>query len=173
MLHSYRWWTFVVIVFCVALFLVAAYTLTRDAYLLVSNAQLKSELQQARQDLAASARPVVEPRNFYTFNELEKWVSQWHGTIKSFQVILFEGGYCAAIAERMQLDALRDGYIMSVTIVDSDCKVGGVVVPDMEVLQLPAGRPCNHVGTLVRVGNAFYYIEPQTGVITFISLARQ
>jgi len=58
---------------------------------------------------------------------------------------------CDDYAERLQREAYKDGYFISVQIVETG-RIMGKVVSDNEGL---------HMGNLVMIGNGVYYVEPQ------------
>ena len=139
---------------------------------------LQSKHEQTTQTLTRQTRLIVElrqklmPRNFESFDELSKWVSNWEVENKPIAVSIINhtfviGGNtelyshywdCDDITEAMQRDALKDGYLMSAALIDGkgnicDTKVSNLVY---------------HTGCMTIAENTYYFIEPQTGEIVMI-----
>jgi len=133
--------------------------------------RLEGEYAEAQQTIVRQSQLLVDLRkesvysNFNDFEELTSWVDWWVKNKKPSIVSLLlktaHGNYwdCDDFAEGMQRDALRDKYLMSVCIVGSGGRVYGVKVTPYE----------GHAGCLAIAGNGFYFIEPQTGVVTPIT----
>ncbi len=113
-------------------------------------------------------------QNFGSEQELRSWVLNW--TLTKMPIVLefldlsielrgqtyskyFD---CDDLSEAMQRDALRDSYIMSQALVDGNGRVYGVKVVSFLFE--------NHIGNMAMADSTYWYIEPQLGTITKITL---
>lgn len=140
--------------------------------------EAQADYQWARQSLERSTKQLVEvrkklvPKQFESYEELAGWVAEWEVENKPLVVEFFNKTYvlrgndelysaywdCDDISEAMQRDAIKDGYLMSVAVVGEGGYLYGVRVSEYEY----------HAGNMAVAGNAFYFIEPQTGEIVRI-----
>ncbi len=136
-----------------------------------SNARLIETLEN-QTAVILDLRGKLQPRDFESLDELQRWVSKWNMEhmpvfVEFLGLAVLTGGDedlaaryadCDNFAEAMQRDALWDGYRVSVALVDSYGTVYGAYVSQVG----------NHAGNIAVAGNAYYFIEPQTGEIVFI-----
>lgn len=136
-----------------------------------SNTQLIGVLETQTSTII-DLRSKLQPRDFESVEELQMWAYKWNRENMPVFVeflgltVMLAGDEdlatryadCDNFAEAMQRDALWDGYRVSEALVDSYGAVYGAYVS-------PYG---NHDGCLAVAGNAYYFIEPQTGEIVFI-----
>jgi len=154
-------------------FIVADYVVTRNQY-----ANLQVEYAETEQTLTNQTRLIVElrqkliPKDFDSLDELKSWVDGWEANNKPIAVSILNRTFvivgnkelysqywdCDDIAEAMQRDALRDGYLMSVALVDKDGKIYDTRVSELT----------SHVGVVVVADDTYYYVEPQTGDVVKI-----
>jgi hypothetical protein len=142
--------------------------LTENAWLRHSNSVLGAKLEKDVQmvtDLRLEVIKLRQYRSFDTVEEMTQWVSQWNANQKpivaeffGLQIGLRNGekysAYydCDDFAEAMQRDALKDGFLISVCLIDSTGKLHGVPV-----------TAANHAGCITVTENYYWFIEPQTG----------
>lgn len=125
---------------------------------------LQKEYEQTTETLQSQTQLIVELRqkailrNFNSIDELTQWVRNWEIENKPTVMSILNHTFviagndevysqywdCDDISEAMQRDALRDGYLMSIYIQH------------------------DHAGNMAIAENAYWYIEPQTGVMTRI-----
>lgn len=135
---------------------------------IIMDMQVEALVRQAR-----AIEALRNPQHFESVEALSEWVRNWTftklpiivGESNSPWQVTFRTGNlsseywgCDDIAEAMQRDALKDGFILSKALVDYDGNVYGVHVSELE----------NHAGNLASTENAYWFIEPQTGTITKI-----
>ncbi len=96
----------------------------------------------------------IEQREFTSKEELVEWLAEDDDTIKVYFFTRTDGTEassdeydCDDYALELQKRALRDGYLMSTTIIEKE------------------GQP--HMINLATIGNEIYYIEPQTDEVWF------
>ena len=139
------------------------------------NVALQAEAVKTCETLVNQTQLIVElrkqavPKEFNSLDELKQWVDDWEvnnrPTVLSIlnRTFVLSGNSelysrywdCDDISEAMQRDALRDGYLMSIALVDGSGMVCGRKVSALGW----------HAGNQVVVENAFYFIEPQTDTI--------
>lgn len=104
----------------------------------------------------------VELRNFNSLEELKQWLA---AVAMNITTIFFQRPDapvdCDDYALDLQRKALADGYILSFQII-SRSEYNAVFQGE-----LPPGQSL-HAINLAIIGNNVYYIEPQTGEITFV-----
>ena len=142
------------------------------------NVALQEELTRTQQTLVTQTQLIVElrklsvPKEFGSLDELTQWVNNWEKSNKPIVVSILNHTFalagntelysrywdCDDISEAMQRDALRDGYLMSIALIDGNGVLCGVKVSDLGY----------HAGNSAVAGNGFYFVEPQTGEIVFI-----
>jgi len=141
---------------------------------------LHSSYDQTLQTLHTQTHLIAELRqelnglhyqNFESQEALQSWVNDWRTTrmpivleFFSVGVILREQKYseyfdCDDFAEAMQRDALRNGYLTSVALVDGEGCVFGTKVTELR----------HHSGIIALTSNSYWYVEPQTGSIVEIT----
>ena len=108
----------------------------------------------------AQLQLATNPHNFNSLQELKAWVDVWRMCNGFVNITIpLSGGECSAFAERMQRDALQDGFLMSVCLIDGSGVVYGVRVSSLAW----------HAGCLAQAGGAYYWVEPQTGDVVFVA----
>ena len=143
---------------------------------------LRSSLEQRLQTLQNQTHMIIELRqqlsresfqNFESTQELQAWINNWVITrmpivIEYFGVSIALRGEkysiyqdCDDFAEAMQRDALKDGYLISVILIDSSGTIFGIKVTNL----------ANHAGILAVAENTYWYVEPQLG--TMVKIARR
>lgn len=109
-------------------------------------------------------------QNFESAEALEQWASHW--TLFKMPIVVeflntdavirgqtYSAYYdCDDLAEAMQRDALRDGYLMSEALVDESGMIYGVKVTNL----------VSHAGNMAIADNAYWYVEPTTGKVVHI-----
>ena len=122
---------------------------------------------------AQTIRNLRNPQHFESFEEMQQWTRNW--VLTKLPIVIGDSNSpwqltlrgsdlhsdywgCDDIAEAMQRDALKDGYILSKALVDYEGKVYGVKVSSVG----------NHAGNLGSTEGAYWFIEPQLGTITRI-----
>lgn len=148
-----------------------------------SNMQQSHKWEELNNTVAMQAESIVlqaqtiknlrNPQHFESFEEMQQWVRNW--TLTKLPIVIGESNSqwqvtlrasdlhsdywgCDDIAEAMQRDALKDGYVLSKALVDYEGKVYGVKVSTL----------ANHAGNLASTEKAYWFIEPQLGTITKI-----
>ncbi len=98
----------------------------------------------------------IEQREFTSKEELENWLTEDDGESTVYFFVKADGTEgssdeydCDDYALALQRGANRDGYLMSVTIIEKQAQP--------------------HMINLVTIGNDIYYIEPQTDEVWFYS----
>ena len=139
---------------------------------------LQAEHDKSMQTLVKQTHLVVElrkkliPKDFADLNDLMQWVGNWEANNKPIVLSILNKTFvvagdeelysqywdCDDISEAMQRDALKDGYLMSVALVDGRGSICDVKVSNVNY----------HAGCMTVVGNVFYFIEPQTGEVFLI-----
>jgi len=160
----------------VLIFAITAYVLQGIEYgtLRTYHEKTLQTLQHQTQLIADLRLELVESktryRNFENEQALRDWVNRWMLTrmpiaLEFFgtDIILRGEKYsmyfdCDDLTEAIQRDALYDGYLLSKALVDREGCVYGVNVTDFK----------EHTGAVAVAGNAYWYIEPQTGQIAYI-----
>jgi len=102
----------------------------------------------------------VELRNFNNLEELEQWLEgRKNVTTVRFQSpdVIVD---CDDYALELQHEALADGYLISLEIIDTS-EYNGL----FKNSELPSNSL--HAINLAIIGNNAYYIEPQTGEVVF------
>ena len=114
--------------------------------------------------LIVELRQKTIPRNFESLDELTQWVRVWESTNKPIAVSILNHTFvlagnndlysdyldCDDISEAMQRDAYKDGYLMSIGLTT----IGGK----------------GHAGCMAIAENVYWFIEPQTGGISLITI---
>ncbi len=139
--------------------------------------KIQDEHERVQQTLTTQTNLIAElrrpPKNFDTINELTNWVNEWETNNKPIAVAFLNQTFviagnnelysqywdCDDISEAMQRDALRDKYLIDRVLLDVNGVVYGTKVSELG----------NHAGNMAVAGNAYYYIEPQTGEIVMIT----
>jgi len=94
-------------------------------------------------------------REYETLAEFTAWVED------NLVVLLPERTFdCDDYAENLQIEAYRDGYLLSCQVVDGG-KLFGVTVSSDK-------RP--HMGNLVMIDNDIFFVEPQPGIFRIVKI---
>jgi len=117
---------------------------------------LKSEAADSGADKEVMVAKLIELREFTSLEELKSWLAE-DDTDECVHLVVGEDGVsrldveydCDDYALRLQRQAARSGFLMSVTIIEEQ------------------GKP--HMINLACIGNDIYYIEPQTDEVRFYS----
>lgn len=170
-----KYWRELFIGFLV-LFLVvvtASSTVTYNRYVALQEQSVKTEQSLVKQtQLVVELRKKLVPKDFDNLDDLKQWVSNWEIENKPIAITVLNKTFvlagndelysrywdCDDLAEAMQRDALRDGYLVSTCLVDGRGMVYERKVSNQEW----------HTGCMTMVGNIFYFIEPLTGGIVLI-----
>lgn len=169
-----HWQKVIIGVLCLLLFVLAiGYSAQSAKYeVLIEEHERIGQVLSTQTQLIVELRLRSVPKDFETLDALREWVNDWEIENKPIAVAFLNKTYvlsgnselyshywdCDDISEAMQRDALKDGYLMSVCLIDSKGSVCDAKV----------SNAATHAGCMTATENAFWYIEPQTGEIVMI-----
>jgi len=169
-----HWQSIVIGLLCVGLIVLGS----THVSLLEKHEKAQTDYEWARESLERSALELVEvrkklvPRDFEDYEELVGWVADWEKDNKPIAVSILNHTFvlsgnrelysrywdCDDISEAMQRDARIDGFVMDRALTDSRGAICDIKVSEHAY----------HAGNMVVAGNAYWWIEPQSGEIVRI-----
>jgi len=115
---------------------------------------VKTEIEYREVVKEVTIEKPIEQREFASKKELENWLAKDEGREKVYVFVAPDGTKgssekydCDDFALELQSRASKDGFLMSITIIEKDNQL--------------------HMINLVTIGNEVYYIEPQTDEVWF------